>query len=174
MAPDWDIGAMEMCEKTFLMVILDPFQDLEDKNREDNVVMIPIERDCNSFAMMEPLCHVTPDFSVLGNTFVDHCYSSFLCKCFFLGRNALFMNDESLMMGQGFSFYGASGRVAQVPLSSMTGMVSNIMSHYVNVYYSEMKENCQTIPKLWEMYMERKSNILTVRNIKYIFERALF
>ena len=68
--PDWGPDNSTMCEKTFLFIIVDPFGSIEDKNLTNNIVMIPIERDCSSFESMMPMCLVTPDFTTLGE---QHC-----------------------------------------------------------------------------------------------------
>ena len=64
--PTSDHGPFELCEKTFLMIVLDPFQELRDADRTNNVIVIPIERDCNAFEEAEPICKVKPDYHVLG------------------------------------------------------------------------------------------------------------
>ena len=67
--PTSDVGPFSLCEKTFLFVVLDPFKSLVDADRSNNIVMIPIERDCSSFEKAEPICKVTPDYSVFGKLF---------------------------------------------------------------------------------------------------------
>ena len=71
--PDWYIGDPDMCEQTYMIVMVDPFQGLADKNREDNIVMFPIERDCSSFApsMDGMWCDAMPEYGVLGEIWTN-------------------------------------------------------------------------------------------------------
>ena len=69
------------------------------------------------------------------------------------------------MGGFAFSFMGQSNGVSKIPMTSHIGVISNIFMHYTQVYYSQVKENCETLPKLWELYMERNTGIVKVRCI---------
>lgn len=56
----------ETCERTFIIFLLDPWEELPDSDRSNNYITIPITRNCND-SDWNPPCEVVPDFMHMGN-----------------------------------------------------------------------------------------------------------
>ena len=86
----------------------------------------------------------------------------------FSGRNATLENLDGMKTGRGFLFDGKSKNISNMSMSDIRGVTNILTRHYVDVYYSEMRDNCETIPRMWDMYMEKNNDILTVSLIFFL------
>ena len=57
-----------LCSRTFIVAILDPFKEIDDVDRRNNVLVFPIRRNCsrNSQGNLLDECSVIPDWKVMG------------------------------------------------------------------------------------------------------------
>lgn len=69
------------CMKPLLVVILDPFHEIPDQNRSNNILVFPISQDCNSsfssdnfVKVQDSNCLALPDYEALGTC---HCEDIF-------------------------------------------------------------------------------------------------
>eukprot|EP00095_Tigriopus_kingsejongensis_P000138 maker-scaffold188_size271682-snap-gene-1.25 protein:Tk00138 transcript:maker-scaffold188_size271682-snap-gene-1.25-mRNA-1 annotation:"helicase" len=147
-----------LCSNTFVMVILDPFKQLKDTNRTNNVIVIPISQDCNQSMGVdeEASCQAIPDYSKMA-------------------ENAILTNSETALFGKATEYVGRANGFRDVSMNEFHAAHLKVFDGFVQELTGGLAENCETLSELVASMKSSSESLLdqmseTIRALTESFE----